>query len=424
MRIAPKLAHGLICMALGVVCVAGAGGCDLSGDGSTSSNVDIVADAASNAGVAREDVAIVVEGTVFTQDQVDEFVMQLRATNGLSDEADYQAYLEGSGLTEWDVRKSVMRQVIRSVLILKDAQAQGIAVDDDTVRSRIDQLESRYPSHEAWLRALSASGYTEESYYTSVLVDVVSRQLQDKMIPEPKLTDEQIQQYAVLVAPTLAGRRSSHILFSKDDYATATEVYQRLLDGEDFAEMAREYSIDGTGANGGDMGWDSQVALTSEYQEALDKLEPGEMSPIVKSQFGYHIILCTEKYEPTYLEDGSIDLSTIPSDLMEIIQTSMKDSLSNQMFETYVSNLEATAALAVFDEDATQVPPEEIGLATQVVPIEEDSQIDDAVENAEDAVDAIVTEPSQSDDQTVPSPSTIGSVVDDGLPAAENSGLE
>ena len=172
------------------------------------------------------------------------------------------------------------------------------------------------------------------------------------------------------------------------------------------------------------MGWDRQVALTSEYQEALDKLEPGEMSPIVKSQFGYHIILCTEKYEPTYLEDGSIDLSTIPSDLMEIIQTSMKDSLSNQMFETYVSNLEATAALAVFDEDATQVPPEEIGLATQVVPIEEDSQIDDAVENAEDAVDAIVTEPSQSDDQTVPSPSTIGSVVDDGLPAAEDSGLE
>lgn len=403
MRTASGLAYRCAVAALGVTLVLGVAGCTVPGAISSEATEDIVAQAASMAGVAPEDVAIVVDGNVYTQQDVDHYVEQARAIWGFSDDASYSAYLEGAGRTDWDVRKEVMCTLIRNTLIRSDAEKQGVSVDDEAVQDYINLLAERYPSHSAWLQALSNSGYTEETYTTTVRLDLLSEALKQAVIPEPELTEDQIQQYAVVVAPTLAGRRSSHILFSNGDYDTAVEVYQQLQDGADFAEMAREYSIDGTGANGGDVGWDSVGNFVSDYEEALEKLEPGEMSPIVKSQFGYHIILCTEKYEPTYLEDGSIDLSTIPDDLMDIIKDSMSESLTDQMFNTYLENLEASATLAVFDEEGNQVTPEELGLATEVRPLESSSGADEVIDQAGDDAEVI--------DQTVIVDAEVDSVV-------------
>lgn len=401
MRIASGWAYGCVGVALGVMLTVGAAGC-AAFPGATSSEAtegsmeDIVRQAADSVGISQEDVAIVVDGRVFTQQDVDRYVKQSRAILGFSDDEAYSDYLEGAGISSWDFRKQVMRTLIRNTLIKSDADEHGVTVDDATVQAYIGRLEERYPSRSAWLQALSNSGYTEESYTTTVRLDLLSKALKDAVITAPELTEEQIQQYAVMVAPTLAGRRSSHILFSNDDFETAVDVYQRLLDGADFAEMAREYSIDGTGANGGDVGWDGVGNFVSDYESALRKLEPGEMSPVVKSQFGYHIILCTEKYEPTYLDDGTIDLSSIPDDLMDIIKASMSESLEDQMFNTYLSNLEATATLAAFDENGNQVSPDELGLSTEEIPLDGDTSSDEAIDdvidpNVDNDVDSVVS---------------------------------
>ena len=385
MRSAFGLAYRCAGAALGITLILGAAGCAaLPQSTATSSEAteDIVLQAASSAGVAREDVAIVVDGKVFTQQDVDRFVKQARAIWGFSDDASYSAYLDGAGRTDWDVRKEIMAALIRNALIQSDAARHDIAIDDAAVQSYIDRLEERYPSRSAWLQALSNSGYTEESYKATVRIDLLSRALKGTVVPEPELSQDQIQQYAVVVAPTLAGRRSSHILFSNNDFETALEVYQKLRDGADFAEMAREYSIDGTGASGGDVGWDSVGNFVSDYEDALDKLSPGEMSPIIKSQFGYHIILCTEQYEPTYLPDGSIDLDAIPDDLMDIITSSMCENLTDQMYDTYLSNLEASSTLAVFDEKGTQVDPTELGLSDEVRPLESSEEADAMISQA------------------------------------------
>ena len=399
MRIASGLAYRCAGVALGVTLILGASGCTaFPGTTATSSEAteDIVSQAANSAGIAREDVAIVVDGKVFTQKDVDRFVKQARAIMGFSDNDAYSAYLDGSGLSDWDVRKQVMCTLIRNSLIKRDAERHDVTVDDEAVQAYIDRLEGRYPSRSAWLQALANSGYTGQSYTTTVRLDLLSEALKEEVIPEPELTEDQIKQYAVVVAPTLAGRRSSHILFSNGDYDTALEVYQQLKDGADFAEMAREYSIDGTGANGGDVGWDSVGNFVSDYEKALDRLEPGEMSPIVKSQFGYHIILCTEKYEPSYLDDGTIDLDAIPDDLMSIIKGSMRENLTDQMFSTYLANLEATSTLAAFDPDGNQVSPEELGLSTQTHPLESSSDADDVFSAA--GQDDGIVDPTVDDD--------------------------
>ena len=400
MRNTSGLAYRCAGVALGVTLILGASGCSaLSGTTASSSEAatnDIVSQAASSAGIPREEVAIVVDGRVFTQKEVDRYVKQARAIMGFSSDDSYSAYFDGSGLTDWDVRKQVMCTLIRNSLIKGDAERHDVTVDDETVQAYIDRLEERYPSRSAWLQALSDSGYTEQSYTTTVRLDLLSEALKNVVIPEPELSEDQIKQYAVVVAPTLAGRRSSHILFSNNDYETALDVYQQLKDGADFAEMAKEYSIDGTGANGGDVGWDSVGNFVYDYEVALNRLEPGEMSPIVKSQFGYHIILCTEEYEPTYLDDGTIDLDAIPEDLMDIIKSSMRENLVDQMFNTYLANLEATSTLAAFDQEGNQVSPEDLGLATETSPLEGDSEVEDVFDP--DTQDDGIIDPAVDDD--------------------------
>jgi parvulin-like peptidyl-prolyl isomerase len=82
----------------------------------------------------------------------------------------------------------------------------------------------------------------------------------------------------------------------EDTLALAEELRQRLVDGEDFAVLAAEYSDDpGSGANGGDLGWFGRGMMVPSFEEAAFSLEIGEISEPVKSDFGYHIIEVLEK---------------------------------------------------------------------------------------------------------------------------------
>jgi peptidyl-prolyl cis-trans isomerase SurA len=96
--------------------------------------------------------------------------------------------------------------------------------------------------------------------------------------------------------------RARHILIRANEIVSETEARRRLEDlrerlkhGEDFTELARLYSQDGSAANGGELGWVNPGDTVPEFERAMDALQDGEVSAVIQSPFGFHIIKVEER---------------------------------------------------------------------------------------------------------------------------------
>ncbi|MCL5420073.1 MAG: peptidylprolyl isomerase [Candidatus Marsarchaeota archaeon] len=82
--------------------------------------------------------------------------------------------------------------------------------------------------------------------------------------------------------------RCAHILVKSE--SQAKEILDRLGRGEKFSNLAQQYSIDGSARRGGDLGQFGHGVMVREFEKAAFSLQKGQVSGIVKTQFGYHII--------------------------------------------------------------------------------------------------------------------------------------
>jgi peptidyl-prolyl cis-trans isomerase SurA len=119
--------------------------------------------------------------------------------------------------------------------------------------------------------------------------------------------------------------------------AQLNDLRGRILAGESFETLAKQYSQDpGSGAQGGYLGFFKKGELVPEYEAASRKLEPGQMSPVVESQFGFHLIQFIERKGDSYSTrhillkpaTGTADASVAATKLTRLRTQILKDSIS------------------------------------------------------------------------------------------------
>lgn len=276
--------------------------------------------------------AATVNGTEIAEDTVTTYIQSFRAAQSLDTEDKWGEWMASASMTPETVREQVIDYYASQELVKQGAQENDAEVDSAKIEEVIDSMKSKYDSDEAWQQALSDAGTTEEAYRSSVELALIEQSLKEAIAEKNAPTDEELFEYSAMYD---GARRSSHILFDAEDEATAQEVLDKINSGElDFVDAVKEYSQDsGTAEKDGDVGWDKMSSLISEYTTALGELDKDQVSGLVESQYGWHIIKCTDIFEVP--EGGLTSTDQIPAEILESVTASLETQKFNEWYTTF-----------------------------------------------------------------------------------------
>jgi len=261
--------------------------------------------AAAEKGVSKDNVALV-NGSAITRAELDRLMASAqgrlsRAGKGLS----------GSQLTE--MKKQALENLIDRELLYQESQRQGIKVDEAVINEEIDALKKRFPSEAEMKKSLARMKLSETFMRSQFTQERAIQQLIDKEFGQKvTVADKDVKAYYdktpdFFKQPEQVQAR--HILIKVDLQADQTaraearkkleNVQQKLHKGEDFAALAKEFSQCPSSADGGNLGSFKRGQMVKPFEEAAFALKPGEVSDIVETKFGYHLIEVTDKQPET-----------------------------------------------------------------------------------------------------------------------------
>ncbi len=197
-----------------------------------------------------------------------------------------------------DFRQRILDTLISQELLRQAAEDSGIEIDEKEIDNQVNELKKSFQGDQKFEEALKKANLTVDKLKDQLREQMVQQKLVEKLTAEIKIADKDIKAYYDKNKAQYkeeAAVHAAHILFDERDEANAEKVLEMVEDGDDFAALAKKYSKDTVSATkGGDLGWPTQPYV-SEFQAAADKLDPGEISDLVKSPFGWHIIKVIEK---------------------------------------------------------------------------------------------------------------------------------
>lgn len=281
------------------------------------------------------------------------------------------------------LRKDVLNQMIDEKLLLQEAKKRKIVITKRETDDGIAEVKKRFPNPEDFKTELKKQGLTEVDYEKRVREQIMVIKLIDleirAKVPPPK--EEEITKLFEKVTNQIEGtkntgldaqeeneitalakffqRRSAervrvrHILIRVDrnadlkeksaGLARIKEVQGKIKAGGDFADLAREYSEDpGSKEQGGDLGFFVRGDMVPEFEKVAFSLPVGEVSDVVETEFGYHLMKCEEKKAKSKLT-----LSEVKEELEEYLYRSKAEKIYQEFHKQLRSN--ATIKISEID---------------------------------------------------------------------------
>lgn len=189
------------------------------------------------------------------------------------------------------LRENILNSLISNQVILNAANNEDLGDIDAKVAEQIN-IEKEMAGEDFFKENLAAIGLTEEEYKNVLKENTIVNEYINKKMEGYEVSQEEKEKFFEENKDAFYERSARHILVETED--EANKVLQRLKDGEDFAELAKELSKDpGSAAQGGDLGFFPQGRMVAEFNDFVFGNNVGDLSDPIKSDFGYHIIEIT-----------------------------------------------------------------------------------------------------------------------------------
>jgi len=278
-------------------------------------------------------------------------------------------------------KKNILSQLIDYELLFQQAQKEKVKLSDAEINLEIDKIKDNFSSPEEFSEALKANNITlaqlKENIKRQSMINKVLEEVRNRV----NISNEDLLKYydenkKNLLEPEQVHAR--HILVETEEEANI--LLLQLKEGlTDFAELAKEKSTCPSAESGGDLGFFTRGQMVKEFEDAAFSLEQGEISAVVQTEFGYHIIKCEEKkeeYSPTFEE------------AKENISSTLKYQKENEETSTFISKLREESVIVYnYDFDAEieslKSSAEEDQTSEETV-LEETTEYDEVKDTSED----------------------------------------
>lgn len=255
------------------------------------------------------------------------------------------------------VIQASMQRVVDSKLLAQEARRQKMQANDERVKVTMAQVEQQAGSRAKLDEALSQLGITYALLEDSVIeADLVQVFIETTIDPQVSVTAEDVETYynenpQMFQQPEQVHAR--HILMTTGAEATsdakaaalakAAAARKRAVAGEDFAALATEMSEGPSAPQGGDLGFFGRQQMVAPFADAAFALEVGQISEVVETQFGYHVIKVEEK-KPA----STMSLDEVRQPLEQMLRQNQGGQATNSVLE----QLAAKAAIIQVVPDA------------------------------------------------------------------------
>jgi len=249
------------------------------------------------------DVLARVNGENVTKGDFDKLIKQMEMSAGQSVPTERRD----------EVYRTALDQLVTYTLLSQEIKARGIKGDEKEVDQQMQQIRGQFKTEEEFTKALAGREMTPERLRSDITKEAsIKTMLDAEVATVAPVTDADVREFYEKNPDKFKqpeSVRASHILIpvpQGGDDATkkvakgkAQSLLKQVQSGGDFAKLARENSSDGSAQQGGDLGFFTHGQMVAPFDQAAFALKPGEVSGVVETQFGFHIIKVTEKKDPS-----------------------------------------------------------------------------------------------------------------------------
>jgi peptidyl-prolyl cis-trans isomerase C len=294
------------------------------------------------------DKVATVNGAVITREAFDREMKMIQQRQVRSGQP-----IERSMLLKW--QDKILEGLIERELLYQESQKAGVKVPQGVVDDQLKALKKRFSDEKAFEKALADMDLSEADLRSRIEQEQSIREWIEKSFYDTSaVTEKEMKAYSdghpeMFKQPESV--RAEHILIKVSPKATDAEkaaakkkieeIQKKLKDGGDFEALAKEYSDDTSKDRGGDLGYFTRGRMVKPFEEAAFSLKVGEVSPIVVTIYGYHLIKVLDR-KP----EGTISYE----DAKPRIQQVLKNEKVRTQLRARIADLKAKADIQRFLE--------------------------------------------------------------------------